>query len=436
MNGWKTFSAMILTLFVLALVPSTFAALSDSLDITWVKIDGDEVSLVPADGEFSHSDNLVMERGQEFDVKVKVHANTEIDNLEISAQISGDKYSNKRWDMTYDFEGGIDLKEGDSDTIELSLKIPEDMEKDDNDYYKLRVSVRDADSFSYENTYQIRIEGIDSESAIRIDDFSFSPQEVVAGRAFTGLVRVENLGDDTIDDLKVTVSVPALNIQDTQYLDSDDEIESDEFQTFEELLLRVPMDAKPGTYEVLVTVEFDKYYEATAKGTVKIVEEKTASAQEDKSIITVTPSQEIAAGTSAIFPILIENTGKSSKTYTVVVTGLADWATYKIEPSSVAVVNSESKETVLLTVTAKEDAPTGDKSFVISIDTPQGSFQKAVTATITEPANRRTDWGKVQDGLTIGLIILVIILIILGLIIGFSKLRGSSEKEEETQTYY
>jgi len=437
MNGWKIFSVMILALFVLA-VPTMAAELDEKLDIRQF-----EVNDVTVDFYEDSTVDQEFERGEELEIMLNLEALEDVDDLEIQAFIAGDKYVKNRRDLTYDFDtyrGTLD--QGNAKKFKMYITIPQDLEIDNNgeddedDDYKLRIVIADADSPGiFAKDFQLTIQGLDEENAINIEDFSFSPQEVVVGRAFTSLVRVENLGDEDIDDLKVTVSVPALNIKDTQYLDSDDEIEPDDYQTFEELLLRLPMDAKPGTYDVDVTVEFDKYYKTTAKGRITVVEEKSASNKEDKSLITVTPSQEIAAGTSAIYPILIENTGDNSKTYTVAVTGLADWATYKLEPSSVSVVEGNSKETVLLTITPNQDASTGEKSFVITIDAPEGTVQKAVTATITSSGNS-TNWGKVQDGLTIGLIILVIILIILGLIIGFSKLRGSSDKEDESQTYY
>ena len=437
MKGWKNFSVMILALFIMMIaVPVVHAALNDTVNIEWVKVDGDEVPVVQ--DEYSHADNLKMERGEEFDIKVKLQANVDIEDLEVTAEITGDKYRSYRHDMTYDYEGPFDLDENDSDIVKLTLKIPEDLQReDDDDYYKLRIRVADKDSFSFEQTYQLTIDGIDDASAIRIDDFSFTPQDVVVGRAFTALVRVENLGDDSLDDLKVTVSVPSLNIQDTEYLDTDDEIDPDDFQTFEELLLRIPMDAKPGTYDVEVMVEFDKYQEVVETGSIKVVAEQSADMDEDQgSMVTATPTQEFAAGTSAIYPILIENLGKNAKTYAITVSGLSEWATYTLEPSSVTTINGKSKDTVLLTVTAKDDVEAGEKAFVVSVDTPEDNVQKALTANIVEGNGTTTSWGKVQEGLTIGLIILVIILIILGLIIGFSKLRNTSDKDEETQTYY
>ena len=435
MNGLKI--SVLMALFAILIVPSVVAAnLEENLEIEQFEINDIEVDFfedTEIDEEF--------ERGEELEILMKVVPTLEdVEDLEIAVFIAGDKYVEQRRDLTYDFDtyrGTLD--KDNAKTFRLSLTIPEDLDLDkiSGDDYKLRVMIADANSPGmFTQDFQLTIEGVDDEKSIRIDDFAFSPRNVVVGRAFTALVRVENLGDEEIDDLKVTVSVPALGIEDTQYMDSDDELDTDDTQTFEELLLRIPMDAEPGTYDVEVYVEFDKYYDAIERGTIKVVEEKSASAAEDTSYVTATPSQEFSAGSSAIYPILIENADKNAKTYAITVTGLSEWAEYSIEPSSVVNVAGESKDTVLLTVTAKEDATAGEKAFVVSVDTPTNTIQKALTATITEGNGSGTPWQNVQNGLTIGLIILVIILIILGLIIGFSKLKGSGEKDDETQTYY
>lgn len=427
-----------MALFALLIVPSVVASgLQDKLEIEQFEVNDIDLNFED-DSEIDEE----FERGEELEILLNLEALDEVEDIEVTALIAGDRYAESRRGLTYDFDtyrGTLEM--GDAKAFRLNIQIPEDLELDKDlsgEDYKLRIIIADANSAGvYSKDFQLTIGGLDEEKAVRIDDFSFSPHEVVVGRAFTSLVRVENLGDDDIDDLKVIVSVPALNIQDTQYLDSDDELSRDDYQTFEELLLRVPMDAKPGTYEVRVLVEFDKYYETMEKGTITIVEEHDADLDddEDTSLITATPSQEFAAGTSAVYPVLIENTGKNAKTYALTVTGLSEWATATIEPSSVVNVAGNTKETVLVTVTAHEDATVGEKSFVLSIDTPKDTVQKALTATVTEGVSG-TSWGSVQDGLTIGLIVLVIILIILGLIIGFSKLRSSSDKDEEAQTYY
>lgn len=439
MNEWKIFSAMIITMFVMAIflvaAPTVKAAvLDDKLEIIQFEINDVDVDFYE-DSEVDQE----FERGEKLEIVLNLKAVENVNDLEIQAFIAGDKYVKQRRDLTYDFatyRGTFSA--GNAKKFKMYITIPEDLNVENSDKYKLRIVIADADSPGlFTKDFQLSIQGITSESAIKIDDFAFSPEQVVVGRAFTSLVRVRNLGDESIDDLKVTVSVPALNIRDIQYLDSDDEIDPDDYQTFEELLLRIPLDAKPGDYTVEIKVEFDRYYQVIAKGKITVVEEKSATASEDKSIITVTPAQEIAEGTSAIYPILIENTGNSAKTYTIAASGFGEWATYKLEPSSVVTVAGKSKETVLLTVTAKDNVAAGEKAFVITIDGPNEKVQKAVTATITSNGKSKTDWGKVQDGLTIGLIILVVILIILGLIIGFSKLRGSGDKDEETtQTYY
>jgi len=95
-------------------------------------------------------------------------------------------------------------------------------------------------------------------------------------------------------------------------------------------------------------------------------------------------------------------------------------------------------QTAYLYVTPKEDAPEGEKVFMVSVETQGDQKQVALTANVlageSEPLG---DWDKVKKGLEIGLIVLVVLLVVLILIIGFNKLKGDEEPEEISgQTYY
>ena len=64
-------------------------------------------------------------------------------------------------------------------------------------------------------------------------------------------VRVENKGQKDEDDVKVTVSIPALGLSATDYID---EVEEDEEEETEELFIRMPKCAEAGQYELLKCV--------------------------------------------------------------------------------------------------------------------------------------------------------------------------------------
>ncbi|MGV8150719.1 MAG: putative S-layer protein [Candidatus Woesearchaeota archaeon] len=414
-------------LFVLIAMTGFAAAVN--LEVTSVEINNKNIYETSGS---DHSNNYKYERGEELDIDVCVKALDEVQEAQIEADIYGYRYSTKEQDKISDVTNTFDLDEGDNDCFTLGLEVPDKM---DVDYYKLRIRVADRDGLSFEKMFQLHIEGADRSSAVQIKDFSIDPEEVVAGRAFTSMVKVKNIGDDDLDDLKITVSVPELNIKASEYMD---ELEADESKTFEELLLRVPECAKSGDYDVEITVEFDEYEETTATTTVSVKKGDMCGASgdpvsgEDLTTITVPNSQELSRGTSIAYPIMIKNNMGTSKTYTLTVSGATNWGTARIDPSAVVIVPAGQTKTVYLYVSANSNAEVGDKIMTLTVDSGTESKQIPLVAKIGSNTNS-TNLSGFRTGLEIGLIVLVIILIIIGLVIAFNKMK---DNKKETEPYY
>jgi len=425
----KTF--VMFFVFIAVAVAMVSVVSAANLEITSLEINNkDRVTAT------NHTINYVYQRGQALNIDVCVQALTDVTDAQVSADIYGYRYSNR--DTTHptsDTSDTFDLSQNDSDCKSLKLVIPDLV---DMDYYKLRISVADRDGLLTEQDYELHLNGVARSSAVQVKDFAFNPEEVVAGRAFTSMVKVRNYGTTDLKDLKVTVSVPDLNINAYQYMD---ELNSDESKTFEELLLRVPDCAKAGTYTVEIKVEFDEYEETDTTGTIKVTSGDSCGAttpvsptQPDKTVITVPNNQEITQGTGAVYPMVIANSGATSKTYTITLSGASTWASTRIDPSSVVVVPAGESRTVYLYVSANKDAELGDKVMTLNIDTGTESKQVALTAKITAATtNAGSDTSGFRNGLEIGLVVLVIILLIIGLIIGFKKMK---DNKQESEPYY
>ena len=400
-----------------------------NLEITDLEVNGHDIS---STSTVARDFN----RGEKLNVYICVESLAEVRDAQIYAYISGYDYANDDPNKVYASTDTFDLLSGHSDCFDLELEVPT---KIDKDYFKLRIRADDRNGESVDETYQLYLKGVDRRTAIEIKDFSLDPQEVIAGRAFTTKVKVKNLWDDTIQDLKVTVSIPELNIQVSEYLD---EIDPDESKTFEELLLRIPECAKAGTYDVEMVVEFDEYRETQATGTIDVLSNKdglcgsgsgsTPTPTEGKTVVSVPNAQEASQGTSVVYPIVISNSGSAAKTYTLSVTGASTWATARIDPSAVLVVPAGQSKTTYLYVGINNNAELGDKAFTLSIDSDGDTKNVPLVAKITKSAGAN-DWSAFKKGLEIGLVVLVVILIIVGLIIGFSKMR---EDKQESEPYY
>ncbi len=420
-----------LLLFVLVAMTGFVSAVN--LDVTSVEINNRNI--YEASG--NHTNNYKYERGEELEIDVCVKALAEVQDAQIEADIYGYRYSTREQGKVSDITNTFDLDEGDNDCFMLNLEVPTKM---DVDYYKLRIRVADRDGVSFSKDFQLHIEGADSSAAIEIRDFSLDPEEVIAGRAFTAMVKVRNIGDNDLDDLKVTVSVPELNIKTSEYMD---EIESDESKTFEELLLRIPECAKAGNYDVEILVEFDEYEETSVATSITVKSGDmcgtgtgtgtSGTSGEDKTIVTVPSSQELSQGTSIAYPIMIQNNLGTSKTYTLTVSGASGWATTRIDPSSVVIVPAGQSKTVYMYVSANSNAEPGDKIMTLTVDSGTESKQIPLVAKIGKGTSSTANWSGLRNGLEVGLVVLVIILIVIGLIIAFNKMR---DNKKESEPYY
>lgn len=422
MNGKKLglFSLVVLVFAIFAVA----AVRAERAEITKLEINNDDI----LDGDIRDYD-----RGEELNIDITVKALEELQDAQIQANIFGYRYSVHEEEDISDLTRVFDLETNHTVTKTLHLKVPVKIDTQD---FKLRITLADANGDAINKVYQLSFKGLDEEAAVQIKDVSFSPQQVMAGRAFTAKVKVKNYGDYDLSDLKATVSIPALNVEDSEFMD---ELNEDESDSFEELLLRIPECAQPGTYDVKVKVDFDEYESNEETYSISVISDPVCSAEnvvEDRTTIVVPPSQDVQKGASVVYPVLITNDGNTQKTYTVVVSGTGNWATTKVDPSSVIIVPAKSSKTVLVSLTALETAEEGQKVFTLNVESGTEIKQIPLTATIAKGAGSATDLTKVRAALQWGLIVLVIILIIIGLIIGFNKLKSSDNREEETKTYY
>jgi len=433
MNKNKT-GFVLFVMLLTAVMASAFAtAAMVPVDVTYVEINGDKY----------YSDNVAVadriDRGEDIEVTVKVEATGDVQDAQIEVYISGYRYDSYERELVNQVTRPFDLEENTSDKYDFDLQIPVKMDLKDA---KLRVRVSNENDDSFEQVYQLAIRGVEDEDALRVKSFTVTPSNYIeAGRTASFKVQVKNYGNSDIDDVYVRVAIPELGIADDETLD---EINSDETETFEELLVRIPTCAKAGAYEAIATVEFDNYESTEETLTLYVTEggacEINAPAEDKeskagKTVITVPENQEVVMGTTGgVYPVMISNLGPEAQAYTLSVSGADAWGTVRFEPGAVAIVPAESVKTVYMYVAAKEDAQEGAKVFKLTVEGKEDSKQVVLTANVAE--NDAQDYDGLKRGLEIGLIVLVIILIILGLIIGFNKIRGDRDEDEESQTYY
>ncbi len=410
------------------------------VEVMWVKVDGDRV-------ETGTGITEKIERGQTLEVKVKVQANADVQNVNVFAIISGDEQT-----VVSESTGVFDLDGNERTTAVLDVTLPG---KFDADHYSLRILVLDNTGFTKSYNYPLHIASARHSMVIEDVYFSANGGKVMAGRSIFPVIRVDNLGAKDEEDVRVEVSIPELGLTAVDYVE---EVEDDEEVSSEELMLTIPRDAADGLYEMIVTVKYDELTRTTTKVVdvevyggepVSDVEEEEEAEEEEtsgKTVVTISvDSQDVVRGEGgAIFPITLSNEGATSKSYTVGVSGTDSFATVEISPSNLVVLEPAASETVYVYVSAREEATLGAHSFTVDIKDGDETLQQIpLAANVVEPSES----GSLKKGLEIGLIVLIIILIILGLVVVFNKAKKSEEEEDEDmvgeeddqvsgQTYY
>jgi uncharacterized membrane protein len=416
MNITKNLGVLVASLLMML----AFAASAQAtVTIEQVKLDGDVLS---ASG--SNSVRAV-DRGEELEVRVQLTSNSDMDDAQVEVAIRGYDHD----DLVEDITDTFDMKQNVTYVKKLSLPLRDRL---DQDQYKLRVRVSDRDNPTVEQTYELDIEA--ERHSVMIRDVILNPEnEVKAGRALLASVRIGNFGQKDEKDMKVTVAIPELGVSATSYLDEiEKEDDDDDSKTSEEMFLRIPEDAKTGTYTLVATVSYDEGDERESKEVqVKVVGDESASSEE-KTIITLASDLQTASagGAEVSFPITLTNAGSTSKVYTIMVEG-ANWATFKVSPTNVMVVESGESKAAVVSVAPAKNAPSGVQTFLVTVMA-DGKVLKQVPMKV----NVSGDSGySLKKALEVGLIVLLILIVIIGLILGFSRKRDDEEKDND-KSYY
>ena len=386
------------------------------------------------------------ERGEELELKVEFTSSQDAEDVQVATFMTGYHRGDRYRNMIFDISSAFDIEANVSYEKTLLLKLPDDFEIDTGDELKIRVVISDKFSATYIREYNLKVDAMRHNMVIQ--DIVLDPAtKVQAGRGLFASVRVKNFGEDTEESLKITVSLPALDIKATEYID---ELETDEATTSEDMFLRIPSCTKPGDYVVKAEVTFADGDEVVTKQTTititeddecSLVKPGTGTGKDEKTVITVPGKQDVVKGTvGTAYPVIIENTGVTDRSYQISVGGIDSWASYRLDPGSYIVVKAGQTQTVYVYITPKADSVAGEKIFTINIETANDKKQVALTANVVEGQSQEKpfnlDFGNYKQLMIMGIIGLVVLAIILLVLIGLTKTKGKEDDEVPGQTYY
>lgn len=406
-------------------------------------IDVVEVQVNDVEVETGDTISLAADRREELEIRIVLQANEANADVEVEASVRGDD--------TFQVIDSSDVFRVEPDTLyvkTLKLALPPTM---DEGTYFLRVAVFDRASAAKIFNYFLTVEPRRHDIIIR--DVTFNPSdEVGAGRALIGIVRLTNYGQETEDDIKVTLAIPALGVSVSDYID---ELDAEDSISSEELLLRIPVNAITGTYPVIASIDYhsglkhdSRQFQIKVSGLAAPRpgtaggEEPMTPAEEAKArtVVTIGPqNQDAARGEGgAIYPITLENQASTSKSYTITVSGGESFATVRISPSNLVVVEPGETKQVFVYAAARDGATLGPHVFNMEIAAGSKVLQQVpLTLNIVEAQTRAPT--RMALNLKSGLTALLAILIVAGIIIAvmlFSGKKSDSTQELAGKTYY
>ena len=426
---WSVLLVFLISVIALQAVQGAF------VNVTEVELDNDVLQLAESNAI------LALDRNQELKVDVELVANEDVDDVQVEVEVFGHRFSDRLQDIThvFDVQAGVTYRKN------LKIKLPYRLEKDD---YRLRVRVAGRDTETVETTYRLKVEA--QSDVMVIDDVVFTPaNKVEAGRALLATVRVRNIGNnDDKNGVRVSVNIPELGVGDTTYVD---QLDADDATSTEELYFRVPTCAHAGRYNVVTKVTFDYGDETVERqDALDVVESaqceersvgSTQPGQDEKTVLTVGPSvQDVTAGQSgAVYPLTVQNAGRTAKTYSVSVDGVDSFGTARLDPSNVVVLQPGEVKAVYVFVSAREGTAPGEKPFSVTVSSNSETLRQFVLKANVVSASPAEQPGEsensLQTVLKVGLVVLAVVVVVLGLVVAFTRMKGK-DGEVSSQTYY
>src|SRR3989344_6307922 len=358
----------VMALFVISLLAVSMvvsASVDTSLDIADVEVNGqDDIDIYTKEQvDASNVDNLnsvEVDEGEVLEVKVDLEASGDLENIQVGIELDGyeyDDYENLE-DETNVFNMEVSGEGTTSRTKTLEIQLPNRLDKD---RYLLKISVDAKDITSLVRYVVLQV--VPARHGIQIADVAFSPgNSVKAGRSLLSTVLLENYGDKTEKDVKVTVAIPALGVSAAEFVDV---VETDnhnvDYEDVPEMFLQVPATAAAGQYDVVVNVQYDDLRETVTKTyKLNVVANEMFQTGEDKLVLAVGPeSQSVAVGQTAVYGIALTNAGATSKAYILEAVTGGDWATVTISESLVVLEPGKNK-VVYIQVTPTAGAVAGE----------------------------------------------------------------------------
>jgi uncharacterized membrane protein len=353
-------------------------------------------------------DSLAGFAGDMVPVKVTFAANGSASDVKVKVEIYGgnEEYS--------DSTSRFNVVANSAYTKLLNIQLPKTLDETTDDI-QLRVSIYNQDN-EFETEYTIQMQRNSYQLGVLSVDYDSS---VSAGNTVPVSVVITNNGFENSDDGFVTVTIPELGVSAKGYFGDLVAVEScdencDNTDSVQKIVsLKIPSTAKDGTYDMVV-----KVYDADS--TTTITKQIRVSASTDTQIVSAAKSQDIRAGETKTFEMILVNSAGKVMVYNLNAVSGSDLS---VSVPSVVTVDADSSKVVQVTVTASDDAKVGVYPFTVEANGQTMVFNANVT-------------GQSVSVSAIALTIVLVVIFVALLVVLIVLLTRKSKPTEEVETSY
>lgn len=367
-------------------------------------------------------------RGETLEIDAKIKTTKDVENLRVRARVEGYEHGTLEAESDlFDIEFDEPDVTAIYDYIPVELTLPNDMEQD---RYRLEIEATNRDG-SVTNNYYLKIDT--KHRDMQIMDANFYPGLIAKPGGFTGVIRLENTGQEDDLNTKVTLSVPELRLSQTDYID---DFEAGDIKSTEPIYLRIPECTQPGVYTVNADVSYNDGHDSISETyELEILEGDMCEALQDDGTgpkTTVLLEKEVqdikTDGKSAVYPVSLLNQGTTIKSYTLSVSGAEGFADVTINPTNVVVLEPGKTKVVTVRVDAKEDAAPGTHTFTLDVKSGDEVIQQiALVANVLEEES--SIWDTIKTVLFVIVLLVVLGAIALAVVVAFNRMQENRDNE-------
>lgn len=399
----KNLSVFFLAFVSVLLVAGSFVSASSEL----VTIDS-----VKIDDIFALGDEVAVEAGETITVKVFFTALENAADVKVKLELEGQKIDAEATSTSFNIE------EGRKYAKTLTLTIPHELQNEVSDDTTLDIKIWNGDFRTEDNSISLRVQRPSYDASIMSIS---SSQTVEAGQMYPVDIVLKNTGYNHINDLYVTVSIPALGIERTSYygdLVSVEDKYNDDTEA-KRFYIDIPFEAQKGLYTLEVKASNRDF---------SVSETKQFVIENEFSGTTVVTSMKksIAVGGDGEFEVIVANPSNKLRVFRIVTESNGDLTTSS--NMQLVAVPAGMTKTVLVTASPHEK---GEYDFDVSVFAGE-ELVDTVTLSVYASGKSASNAGSV---VALTIILAIIFLVLLGVL--FTLLRKKPEQTEEFgESYY